>query len=394
MPPEDKETSPVSDSNGNGKKRRRIILQLSFLLLVSILITFTYYWFFVRMYETTDDAYVGGFAINLSPQVDGTVKGFYVNDAEFVNAGELLVELDPTDWQIAFEESLAQLALAARQVGSYVEEVGQLQASLALEDAHLQKARRDFDNRVGLVDSQAVSKEDFEHSQADLRVAESSVNLVYHQLQAAILKLGSTVPDKHPTLEAARQKVKENYINLKRCRILAPESGYIAKRSVEVGEWVRRGVPMLSIIPLNALWVDANFKETQIGGLRVGQDVEITTDIYRSQKIYKGKIAGIVAGTGSIFSLLPPQNATGNWIKIVQRVPVRIFLDPEDIKKFPLVLGLSAYVKVNLYDSSGPFLSQRNAKKTFVTTDIYSIEMAAIEQTIERIVRDNLSFAE
>lgn len=377
----------------NHINRNHLILKLTAILLAVTLIVGLYYWFFLRMYETTDDAYVGGFASNLSPQIDGIVTGFYVNDTNLVKAGDLLIELDPTDWQIALDESIAELALAARQVAALVEDVGQKQAALRLEQARFTKAQQDFENRAGLIDSQAVSKEDFQHASADLQVAESSVDLAYHQLQTAITNLGSTVPAKHPRIEAAKYKVKENYINLERCRIVAPKTGYIAKRSIEVGQWVKRGVPMLSIIPLNTMWVDANFKETQLGQMRIGQDVEITTDIYHSSVIYKGKIAGIVAGTGSVFSLLPPQNATGNWIKIVQRVPVRVYLHPEDLEKHPLVLGLSAYVKVNLTDQSGPFLAQERSQNTSIQTDVYQVSLEKVDQLIENIIKDNLTLA-
>lgn len=388
------DSSPLLESPPNNGKRKKIILQLSILLLVIASCTFLYYWFFIRLYETTDDAYVGGFSVNLSPQIDGIVTGFFVNDSEYVEAGQLVIELDPTDWLVALDESKAQLALAARQVAAAVEDVAQKKAALELEKARFTRAQQDFEHRLKLVNTQAISKEDFEHAQTDLQAAESSVQLAYHQLQSALLALGTTAPQNHPTIEVAKQKVKDNYINLQRCRILAPTSGYIAQRSVEVGDWVRKGIPMLSIIPLDGLWVDANFKETQLGSMRIGQEVTITTDIYGGAKVYKGNIAGIIAGTGSIFSLLPPQNATGNWIKIVQRVPVRIFLNSNDLKEHPLVLGLSAYVKVNLSDTSGPFLAKhKTSQETSIKTDIYNVSLIDIEREIESIIRDNLSFA-
>ncbi|MGK5593819.1 MAG: HlyD family efflux transporter periplasmic adaptor subunit [Parachlamydiaceae bacterium] len=388
------DSAPLPELPSANGKRKKIILQLSAILLIITFCTFLYYWFFIRLYETTDDAYVGGFSINLSTQIDGMVTGFFVNDSEYVEAGQLIVELDPTDWLVALEESKAQLALAARQVAANVEDVAQKKAALELEKARLKRAQLDFEHRLKLVNTQAISKEDFEHAQTDLQAAESSVQLAYHQLQSALLTLGTTAPQNHPTIEVAKQNVKDHYINLQRCRILAPVSGYIAQRSVEVGDWVRKGIPMLSIIPLDGLWVDANFKETQLGSMRVGQEVTITTDIYGRSKVYRGSIAGIIAGTGSVFSLLPPQNATGNWIKIVQRVPVRIFLNPNDLKEHPLVLGLSAYVSVNLRDTSGPFLAQKNqSPKTSIETGIYHLSLEEIEKESERIIKDNLSFA-
>ncbi|MEI8125583.1 MAG: efflux RND transporter periplasmic adaptor subunit, partial [Parachlamydiaceae bacterium] len=276
-----------------------------------------------------------------------------------------------------------------REVRDQAEAVKQHSANVALKEALLARAEFDFHNRKFLVESEAVSQEDFYHSKTDYSAAQASLDLSIHQLEAAKITLGDTDLENHPLIERAKSELREAFLGLKRCSIFSPASGYIAKRSVQVGQSIQPTTPLLSVIPLNDIWVDANYKETQLRNIRIGQSVEIFADMYGNDVTFHGTVGGIQGGSGSVFSLLPPQNATGNWIKIVQRVPVRIYLDPKEIKEHPLFLGLSVYTKVDVGDTNGPMLGTRTVSKPLMKTDVFDVSFAEIDAVINEIVRSN-----
>jgi membrane fusion protein (multidrug efflux system) len=377
-----------NDGETNGK-RNKVIFRLSMLLILFFLIAGIYWFFFLRNKVSTDDAYVNGYVINLTSEISAATTAFYCDNSDFVKRGDLLVELNKTDFELSFENAKNDLALSVRRVVELQQDVYQAKASLYSQRALYQKANVDFVNRQGLVESLAVTREDFEHSRESMNSAKALLSLYKHRLQAAIAALGETSLEDHPFVKNAKTALRLAFANLKRTSIYAPVTGFIAKRTIEVGKWVKPGDVMLAIISLDDVWVDANFKETQLQNIRVGQEVDMTSDIYGSSVNFTGKVLGLVPGSGSVFSLLPPQNATGNWIKIVQRVPVRILLDKAQVKEFPLLLGLSIYATIRVTDQSGLFLREATPQQAVISTDIYHIPFDEIEDLIERIILEN-----
>jgi membrane fusion protein (multidrug efflux system) len=375
----------------NKKKRNKVLLKIALVLLLLALLAFIYWSFFIRFHESTDDAYVNGNIVNVMSPQQGTVTTIYTDNTDFVQQGQLLLELDPTLYQLTFEQAQVELALAVREVQQLYETVQQRKADLSLKEADLKRAQEDFDSRNSLRDTQAISVEDLNHAQANLNIAKATTNLSQHELNGAIAAIGTTNLEEHPSIQNKVIALKQAYVNLKRCKILAPATGFVSQRKVQIGEWVSTTRALLSIIPLEQIWVDANFKETELSDIRIDQPVTIESDMYGSSVLYHGKILGILAGTGSVFSLIPPQNATGNWIKIVQRVPVRIALDPEELKQNPLVLGLSAYVVVDTKNQSGERLASKPIYAPIFTTSVYDVPMEPVQELIQTIIQSNLT---
>ncbi len=392
LPSSTSQADSQPDATKTKKKRNHVIFKilLSFLLIGGL--WFSYWYFYSRFYESTNDAYVNGNSVTLMSAVPGITVAIYTDNAEFVEQNQLLVELDITTYELAFHKAQVELATKTRQVRQLWEDVRENEADVALKKVDLQRTLEDYESRLQLKNTEAISREDLTHAYANYGVAQSAVKLAEHKLHAAIATLGTTTLDEHPLIQEAAVVLKEAYVNLMRCEILAPVSGMVAQRNVQVGEWITQTRALMSIIPLNQIWIDANFKETQLGNIRIGQPVTVTSDIYGSKVVYHGKVQGIVAGTGSIFSLIPPQNATGNWIKIVQRVPVRIDLDPEEIKAHPLFLGLSTYVTVDVSDISGPQLADRPLYLPQLTTNAFTVDMKPVNELIQDIIKDNLHY--
>ncbi len=348
------------------------------------------YWLLVgRFSEYTDDAYVHGNMVQITPQVSAVVTAINFDDTDFVKKDQVIVELDKTDYLFSLKAAEATLGERVRQVTQLFIRQNQLAATVEAKKAGLARAEFDYQNRKELVGIGGVSKEDFEHaettlleSNADLRATE----LALEELRAEIV--GTTVAT-HPLVEEAVASLKEAWVNLKRCEVVAPVDGYVAKRSVQLGERVESSEPLLMVIPLDELWVDANFKEVKVGRIRIGQSAEIESDIYGSSVKFHGKVVGINPGTGSVFSALPPQNATGNWIKILQRVPVRISLDPDELKAHPLWLGLSMNVTVDVRHTEGRMLAQATPERSIYSTDVYRKQQEGIDFLVRRIIEEN-----
>ena len=353
-------------------KRRPLLGLLLVLCLLAAMGGGAYFWLVARFFEHTDDAYVAANVINVTPQVTGTVVAVVVRDTDRVNSGQLLVELDRADAEIALQQAEAELARSLRQVRTVYAGNETLTADIAVRRAELKraqadadKAQGDLDTRAALVVSGAVGKEELKHAQAALATAEAARNTARASITAAQERLsanqamtdGVAIAD-HPEVQRAAARVREAYLAWARTRILAPVAGDVAKRAVQVGQRVAPGSNLLSIVPLEHVWVEANFKEVQLREMRIGQAVRMTADLYGDEVEYHGHVVGFGAGTGSAFALLPAQNATGNWIKIVQRIPVRIDLDATEIKAHPLRIGLSMSASVEVRDSSGPQLRE------------------------------------
>ncbi|MBN9378842.1 MAG: multidrug transporter [Chlamydiales bacterium 38-26] len=374
----------------NGPRNRKLWF-FSGLLLIAGIIWLLIYFFYLQYYESTDDAYVNGNMININSAIQGSVIAFYADDTDLVTEGQLLVELDKTDYQVKYEQSLAALAATVLQVRQIYDNVTANQANLESRLIALSRAEYDYNNRSNLVGTEAVSKEDFTHSKDDLSTAKMALKQAKAQLAAAVAAAGNTPLEQHPMLMQAKANVRESYYNLAHTSIYAPYTGYVAQRTVNVGQWVTPTTPLMAVIPIDYVWVDANFKETQLAYMRIGQPTTVWFDLYGSHIKYTGKVLGIASGSGSVFSLIPPQNATGNWIKIVQRLPVRISLDPEQLKNFPARLGISAEVTVDITNQDLPKLAQEPIKRSVATTSVFDLEWDRLEKTIEQIVQDNMN---
>lgn len=371
--------------------QRRLILMVTGVAVIVGITAVIVYWVLVARFSLqTDDAYVGGNVVQVTPLTAGTVSQIAVEDTQYVQEGDPLVWLDSADANVALNRARANLAATVRHVTTLYAQRRELRALVEREGIALGKASADYRRRRGLVEDGSISQEALAHSRDALRSARSALRAAQQKLVAADAQVSGTTPNDHPAVLGAMAAYEAAYLNLKRTVIVAPASGVIAKRSAQVGERVQPGMPLLAIVPDTRLWVDANFKETELGSMRVGQPVKITADAYGSDVLFHGRIVGLAPGTGSAFSLLPPQNATGNWIKVVQRVPVRISLEPDEIRAHPLRVGLSVNVSVTVRDRSGAFLNQSYSRKPRDLTRAYDGLMQAAEQQVQAVVTANL----
>jgi membrane fusion protein (multidrug efflux system) len=355
-------------------------------------------------YETTDNAYVQGNVVQITPQIGGTVLAIHADDTDFVKAGQPLVRLDPADVAVALQQAEANLAQTVRQVrtlyannGALAAQVDLRQADIAKAQADVQRANDDLNRRMALTGNGAVSKEELNHAQTQLANARSALAAAQAAVVAAREQLASnraqtdgTSVEQHPSVLSAAAKVREAWLASQRAALPAPVDGYVAKRTVQLGQRVAAGTPMMSIVPLNQLWVDANFKEVQLRNIRIDQPVKLTADLYGKKVEYSGRVAGLGVGTGAAFALLPAQNATGNWIKVVQRVPVRIALDPEQLKANPLRVGLSMDAEIDVSQKGGKMLADAPRDSALVQTQVYSKLDHGADAEVERIIAANL----
>ena len=312
------------------------------------------HWLFVsRYYEDTNNAYVQGNIVQITPQIAGTVAAIHVNDTDLVKVGQLIVNLDLADTRVAVTQAEAQLAQTVREVRTLYTSHRQIDATLSQRQIELTRAEDDLAQRRKQAEAGTISKEELRHAEASVNAARAAVNATREQLSSGTALIEGTGVREHPNVKRAAGHLAELLLAVQRTSLLAPVSGQIAKRNVQIGQHVNPGAPLMAVIPLDQLWVDANFKEAQLRNMRVGQPVTLESDLYGSAVEYDGKIIGIGAGTGSAFALLPAQNASGNWIKVVQRVPVRISLDVKQLSAHPLRIGLSMRAEVNLHEQQG-----------------------------------------
>ncbi len=363
------------------------------------------YWFVeLRHFEQTDDAYVQGNLVQVTPQVTGTVVSVNADDTELVHTGAPLVVLDRSDAEVALAQAQAALAQTVREVRSLYAANTTGGANVSLREAEVTrvradvaKAEDDLARRQSLAGSGAVSGEELDHArsgvsnaQAALASAQAALVAARQQLVTSETLTDGTSIERHPNVERSAAKVREAYLAFARTLLPAPVTGYVAKRTVQVGQRVAPGASLMSIVPLDQLWVDANFKEVQLRSMRIGQPVTLTADVYGSAVTYHGTVAGLGVGTGSAFSLLPAQNATGNWIKVVQRVPVRIMLDPAELSRNPLRLGLSIEAKVDVADTRGSMLASTPRTGAAYATNAFTEEAAKAEALVQQTIAANL----
>ncbi|MFM0070914.1 EmrA/EmrK family multidrug efflux transporter periplasmic adaptor subunit [Paraburkholderia sediminicola] len=377
---------PTQPPANNGKRKRMMTL-LVIVILIAAVAYGLYYFLDARFHEDTDDAYVNGNVVQITPQVTGTVVAVNADDTQTVKAGDPLVVLDPADARVALEQAEANLAQTVRQVRGLFADDNQYQAQVAQRQSDLSRAQDDLKRRLTVAQTGAVSAEEISHARDAVKSAQASVDAAQQQLASNRALTANTTIANHPNVQAAAAKVRDAYLNNARNNLPAPVTGYVAKRSVQVGQRVSPGTPLMAIVPLGGVWVDANFKEVQLKYMHIGQPVELTADVYGSSVVYHGKVVGFSAGTGSAFSLLPAQNATGNWIKVVQRLPVRIALDPQELEKHPLRIGLSMQADVSIKDQSGGQLGQ--APNTVYQTNVFDKYGDEADAEIARIISEN-----
>lgn len=370
-------------------KRKKAFGIFFFILIITTALTALYWFFFLKDYQSTEDAYVNGNQIVISSQVAGNVRQINVENMDFVHAGDVLLELDDTDYQLSFSQAQNTLVSAVRQISQLGYTVKQLEATVQANQTALTKAQGDLARREQLGKSGAIDKESLQHAREAVMTAEANLKAVKNQLAANKSLLMNVPLKEQPEIQKAISSVKQAWLNLQRTKITSPINGYVARRSTQVGQKVAVGSALMAVIANDQMWVDANFKETQLKDMRIGQPVKLSFDLYGHDVKFDGKIEGIEMGTGSAFSVLPAQNATGNWIKVVQRVPVRISLDPQQITRYPLRIGLSTLVEVNIADTKGEMLSQQKRTAPLYATNTLSYDESAVENLIEKIIRDN-----
>jgi membrane fusion protein (multidrug efflux system) len=351
-------TQAVATPYATSKRRRGLMV----LGLVAILggVAYGSYWFlFARHYQSTDDAYVNGDLVQITSEVPGTVMSLSADDTQGVRREQTLLELDPADAQVAMSNADARLAGAVREVRTRFATARQLRARITDREIELKRAQDDYHRRSTLLQDGAVSSEELSHTQDNIAQMRANLTEAREQLNATTVQIDGTTVETHPQVLAAEAAVRDAALALRRTHIFAPMAGVVARRTVQVGQRVAAGTPLMAVVPLNDVWVDANFKEVQLKDIRVGQPVEVRSDVYGRGVKYRGKLVGLSAGSGSAFALLPAQNASGNWIKIVQRVPVRIALDPQQLAAHPLRIGLSTTVMVDVRDTSGALIASQ-----------------------------------
>ena len=383
-------SSPTANDNaGNGK--RRVILAIIAIVFVLIGVAWYLLWMFVfSQRETTDDAYVNGNQVVVSAQVPGTVVAILADDTQRVETGQALVKLDPTDAQVALAKAKSALAGAVRQVRQQTASASQFDAAIAARKIDLARAQADLKRRAPLLADKAIAPEEVAHAREAVDNAQAALDLAQRQSAASHALVDGVDVAENPSVMQAKAAFREAWINAERNAIVAPTSGFVAQRSVQVGNRVQPGQPLLTIIPLHDLWIDANFKESQLANVRIGQPAKIESDLYGGKVEYDGKVVGLGAGTGSAFALLPPQNASGNWIKVVQRVPVRVSIDEKQLDQHPLRIGLSTAVKVDTHKRDGRMLAEGGASAPVAQTDVFARDFAKAEAEADAVIAANL----
>ena len=380
--------APQQPANKKGKRKRALILLT--LLFVIIGVAYGSYWFLVlRHFEETDDAYVAGNQVQIMSQVSGSVTKVWADNTDYVQQGDVLVTLDQTDAQQAFEKAQTELASSVRQMRQLMINNKQLQANIDIRKTTLSQAQTDLSRRVPLGSANLIGREELQHAKDAVASAQAALNVAIQQYNANQAMILGTKLEDQPTVRQAATDVRNAWLALQRTKIVSPMSGYVSRRSVQPGAQISPTTPLMAVVPASNLWVDANFKETQLAHMRIGQPVTVISDIYGDDVKYTGKVVGLDMGTGSAFSLLPAQNATGNWIKVVQRLPVRIELDADQLAKHPLRIGLSTLVKVDTTNRDGQILANQLRSSPAYESNAREFSLTPVNKLINDIVQAN-----
>jgi membrane fusion protein (multidrug efflux system) len=378
---------PTVASNG----KRRTILALIAVIFIVIAVAWALYWYFVlSLREDTDDAYVNGNKVVISAQVPGTVVAVLADDTQLVTAGQVLARLDPIDAQTMLSRAESTLAQTVRQVRQQRSTADQYDAVIATRKLELARAEADLARRKPLLADQAIAGEDVRHAEDAVALARAALAQAAEQSRASHALVDGTKVAENPSVLVARAAFRDAWITAQRNAVVAPVTGYVAERSVQLGQHIQAGQALMTVIPLNALWVDANFKEVQLRNIRIGQAATVRSDLYGGSSLFHGHVEGLSAGTGAAFALLPAQNASGNWIKVVQRVPVRIRIDDKDLVSHPLRVGLSTTVTVDTTDRSGSVLAANRSDTAAGETQVYAPDLDKANAEADAIIRRNL----
>lgn len=389
----DRSSVDANDSGMAAKdpaKRRRALLIVAAAFILAGLAWFALWFFVFSTRVKTDNAYVGGNQVAISAQVPGTVVAILADDTQRVEAGQVLVRLDPTDAKVRLEQARSALAQAVRGVRQQTSSASSADAQVDAARLALQKADADLKRHLPLLAAHAESPEVVQHLRDGVAQARAALAGAQAQAAAAHAAIEGTDVARNPGVMQARANFSAAWIAAQRNAIYAPVSGYVAQRSVQLGNSVQPGQQLMTVVPLHDLWVEANFKESQLRHIRIGQPATVVSDLYGDDAVFHGKVIGLGAGTGSVFSLLPAQNATGNWIKVVQRVPVRISLDNAELDKHPLRVGLSSEVTIDITDDKGSVLAATPAQQPVAQTDVYTQMAAKADAEAEQVIRANL----
>lgn len=379
--------NPAQETPSNGKRNQRLLV-LAAIVAGGVALYSAWYFLHSRFYEETDDAYVASDMVQITSEVAGTVIGVHVDNTQQVAQGQALIELDPTDAQIAVAAAEAELARTVRNVRGLFSKSSGLRSAINARKIALQSAKEDLQRRQKVASEGGVSSEELQHARDQVAQLEAALATSTEELETNNAQIENTTVANHPQVLAAAASLRQAELALKRTKITAPVGGAVARRNVEIGTRIAAGAPLLAVVPLENAWVDANFKEVQLEHMRVGQPVEVHSDLYGKDVTYHGKIAGLGAGSGAAFALLPPQNASGNWIKIVQRVPVRVSLDPKELAEHPLRLGLSMKVVVDMHNTDGSLVATQ-VRAAPQTLAVSAEQNAQVDKKIADIIKRN-----
>jgi membrane fusion protein (multidrug efflux system) len=355
----------MSDTPPRYSMRQRALGLVAIAVVIGVIAWGAYWLFYGRFFESTDDAYVGGDVVAITSREPGTILTIHADNTQFVRRGQVIIDLDPANALVGMQSAEASLAQTVRQTRALFSKADQLRAQISQARIQLAQAEQDYRRRAEASGDGSVSREEVSHANDATAQAKAALVVAQTGLEQTLAQIQGTTSATNPDVLAAAAKLRNASLVLDHMHLLAPVDGVVAQRTVQVGEEVAPGTPLLAIVPLDNVWVDANFKEVQLTRMRVGQPVTLTADIYGSSVTYHGYVAGLSPGSGAAFALLPPQNASGNWIKIVQRVPVRIKIDPADLKAHPLRVSLSVNVTVDVRDQSGPAIAANAQPHTF-----------------------------
>jgi len=339
---------------------RIVLVVVAVVVVLAAIYPAYHYYLYFQSHVSTDDAYVDGSVSLVSSRISGTVTKLYVMENWGVKAGDLLLTLDPRDYEVRVAQAEAQLARARQSVDELYAQLQAAEAGVNLAGSQLREAQLDYNRAKALREQNVVSTQFYDQATTAMRVAVADQALAEHQLQQARAALGADEVDHarydRPIVQQAQAVVEAAKLDLSYAQVYSPIAGIITRKSVHVGNRIQPGEPLMAIVPIDRLYVTANFKETQLTDVRVGQPAEIRADIYPGY-VYRGHVDSISVGTGAAFALLPPENATGNWVKVVQRVPVKVVLSEKPPPDRLLRMGLSVEVTVDITDKRGPLLS-------------------------------------
>jgi len=357
---------------------------------VVVLIVFLLWLLVWRFEEYTTDSYVQGNMVTIKPLRYGFVTGIFTDDSFAVKKGQILISLDKTDAEIALEKAKQKLAQTVREICQSYHNVFVLAADIRIKEAQELKARQNLKHRQGVIRLKGISLEDYQNAVDDFNASKAAVDSTKNSFKKALAWVQGSSITQHPAVQAAVQKLRDAWVQLYRCTIYAPVDGIVAQRTIQVGMSVTPNDALMSVIPMDQIWVNANFKETQMKYMRIGQPVRMTADLYGNAVVYHGTIVGLPGAAGNVFALLPPENLSGNWIKIVQRLPVRVRLRPEEVSQFPLRVGLTMTARVDISNTDGPYMNTPAVIGPRYETSIFNQEEVGVDQLINQIIAQNL----